>query len=60
MEKLKSQEDKKANTCSLIEVSKDSKKNAEDVVCKERAKSNRYQINAIVNGGIVNVQLVAT
>jgi hypothetical protein len=35
-------------------------KNAEDVFCKERAKSNRYQINAIVNGGFVNVQLVAT
>lgn len=35
-------------------------KNAEDVRCKERAKSNRYQINAIVNGGFVNVQLVAT
>ena len=36
------------------------RRKAEDVVCKERAKSNRYQINAIVNGGIVNVQLVAT
>ena len=34
--------------------------NAEDVRCKERAKSNRYQLNAIVNGGFVNVQLVAT
>jgi hypothetical protein len=30
------------------------------LVCKERAKPNRYQINAIVNGGFVNVQLVAT
>jgi hypothetical protein len=36
------------------------KKNAEVLVCKERAKPNRYQINAIVNGGFVNVQLVAT
>lgn len=41
------------------EVSKVSSK-AEGFDVQERAKSNRYQINASVNGGFVNVQLVAT